>query len=503
MQKNTLRFPIPSEPPTLDWSLSNDHVSQQIIYQLQEGLTTHDNKFNVRGALAHRWEISKDGKTVTFHLRDAKWSDGVSVRAADFVFSWQRLLNPKHAAEYAYFLYDIENALEYNTAKLQNPDAVGVKALDDKTLQVKLKNPVAFFPHITTHPITFPQRQDIVEAHPKDFTEAKHLRTTGPFILSQWTHDSKLVLEPNPQYYGDKPTLDRVELLVIKEDSTALSLYETGHLDVALRIPPLDFDRVSKWPDYRSVPYLRGYYYGFNITLKPFDNIWVRKAFAHATDRKEIVKVIKGQKIPSISWVPRGMPGHEPDIGLTYDPDTARSCLSKGGYPSGKNFPSVTLMYDTLEMNKMVAENLQFQWKTVLGIQNIDLQPQEWKVYLDTLTRNPPQIFRMGWGGDFPDPHNFLDLFLSNSGNNNTRWKNKRYDDLILAGSVSRNQSERMSKYREAQKLLLQQEAVIIPLFQETFEMVIKPYVENFVIDELEYPHFKTTRIRLTDKTHP
>lgn len=495
--QNEFRFPIESDPPTLDWNKATDHVSIQVLYLLEEGLTKHDPQLNIQPALAEKWDISPDGKTYTFHLRDVKWSDGVQVKAQDFVAGWQRLLEPTTAAEYAYFLFDIENASEFNAGKVKDFSKVGVHALDDKTLQVTLRYPASYFLHIPSFPVCYPQRADILAANPTQYTEPPNLRSTGPYRLSKWEHDSKLFLEPNPYYYGPKPAISKMYFYVVKEDSTAISLYEQGQLDVALRIPSLDLDRVKKWPDYRSVPILRGYYYGFNVEAKPFDNVHVRRAFAHAINRDEIVAALKGGKLASNSWVPKGMFGYESEVGLAFDPKAAKEELAKAGYPDGKGFPAVKVMYDSLEMNKMVAEKMQFAWKSVLGIPQVELATEEWKVYLDTMTHNTPQIFRLGWGADYPDPHNFLDLFTSVSGNNNTHWKNKTYDSLILAGAKSQNSEERLGIYKKAQKLLLEDDAAIIPLFQESIEMVVKPHVQNFVVDALENPRVQDASIKL------
>ncbi len=496
---NVLRLPLEGDPPTLDWTLAKDHVSISAIYLLQEGLTKQDSKLNIVPALAEKWDISPDGMTYTFHLRDAKWSDGVAVKAKDFVYGWKRLLDPKQAAEYAYFLYDVVGAKEFNQGTIKEFDKVAIHALDDKTVEVKLKYPASYFLHIPAFTVTLPQREDVILASPTQFTEPPQLRSTGPYRLTEWKHESQLTLEPNPYYYGPKPSIAKVVFYIVKEDSTALAMYDQGQLDVALRIPSLDLDRVKASPDYISQPILRGYYYGFNVEKKPFDNVLVRKAFAHAINRADVVNALRGGKLATKSWVPKGMFGYEPDVGLDFDAKKAKAYLAQAGYPEGKGFPPVTLMYDTLEMNKLVAEKLQYAWKSVLGINNIEIVPQEWKVFLDTLDHNTPQLFRMGWGADYPDPHNFLDLFTSTSGNNNTHWKNKTYDGLILAGAKSQTTRERQAIYKEAQKLLLEEDTAIIPLFQETVEMVVKPYVKNFSIDALEYPRAQEASILLED----
>lgn len=487
---NRIRFPIESDPPTLDTVLMKDHVSFEVAFGLHEGLTRLDEKMRVVPGLSESWTVSPDGKIYRFRLRHAHWSDGVPVKAKDFVFAWRRLLDPLTASEYAYFLFDLENAQEFSEGKLKDFSKVGVSARDDRTLEIRLKAPAAYFLNVPSFALTAPQREDLWIAHPKDFTEPPHCLCTGPYCVTQWRHDDKVTLEPNPYYWGEKPAVTKIEFLVVKEDSTALSLYEHGDLDVAMRLPSLDITRLKNRPDYRSVPVLRGYYYGFSVKTKPFDNPLVRKAFAHAIDRREIVRALKGGQVATNSWVPKGMFGYEEEIGLPYDPQKARRYLAQAGYPKGRRFPVVTAMFDSLELNRLVAEKLQHSWKTVLGIPDVRLETQEWKVYLDTLTHSPPPIFRMGWGADYPDPHNFLDIFTSVSGNNNTGWKNRRFDALLAEGAKVREETKRRPIYQTAQRLLLEEDAVIIPLFQTSIEMLVKPHVKGFFIDAIENPRF-------------
>jgi len=489
---NTIRYPIESDPPTLDTVLIRDHVSFEVVYNLQQGLVrlSNDEEMKILPALAESWEISPDLLTYRFFLREAKWSDGVPVRAQDFVFAWRRLLDPEGTSEYAYFLFDLQQAQEYNSGTQKDFSKVGVRAVDDRTIEIKLRRPAAYFLKIPSSVLTAPQREDIVRAHPTDFIYPPHLPSTGPYKLVKWRHDDKLVFERNPFYWGEPAKIERVELLVISEDSTALNLYDFGELDVAMRIPSLNLSAVQKKPDYRSVPVLRGYYYGFNVNTPPFNDRRVRQAFAMAIHREQLVSILKGGQLPSTSWVPKGMFGYEPDIGLKHNPEKARALLKEAGFGPSRPFPKVTVFYDSSELNKTVAERLEFEWKSTLNLPKTDVATQEWKVYLDTLLRNSPPLWRMGWGADYPDPHNFLEVFHSQSGNNNTGWKNPRFDDLLARAASTADVAARRELYRQAQKLLLEEEAVIVPLFQTTVEMAVKPYLRGFRVDSLENPRF-------------
>jgi len=492
--ESTFRMTLSNEPPTLDWNLATDSVSFDVLINLMEGLTEYDEHLRPRPAVARSWEVSSDGRTYLFHLReDARWSDGKPVTAGDFEYSWKRLLDPKTAAEYAYFLYDIEGAEDYNTGKTDRPESVGVRALDNRTLQVRLRKPIVFFPSIVTFMVTYPMRRDIVEKFGERWTEPGSIVTDGPFVLDEWRHEYKLSLRPNPYYYGTRPALDRVVMFVVNETTTALTLYETGDLEMAT-LPPEAMSVYRGKPEYFTAPILRGYYYGFNVLKPPFTDPRVRRAFSMAIDRKEFPAILKRGEIPASFWVPPGMPYFNSAIGLPFDPDTARGLLAEAGFPGGRGFPAVTASFNTSPENSLIAENLQAQWKRNLGVQVL-LDNQEWKVYLKRLQTDPPPLFRLGWGADYPDPDNFLNLFTSTSGNNRTRWKNNRYDELIRSAAADPNPLRRQKAYDEAQRILLEKDSAIMPLFVATQNWVIKPYVRGLRINALELLELKNVRL--------
>lgn len=488
------RMTIKNEPPTLDGSLATDSVSFTILTNLMEGLTQYDAELNPIPAIAKRWEYSNEGRTITFYLRDdVFWSDGKSVTASDFEYSWKRLLAPETAAQYAYFLFDIKNAFEYNSGTLENSSQVGVRALASDILEVTLKKPVVYFPSITTFMVTFPLRQDIIEKYGDNWTEPGKIVTNGPYLLEKWEHEYKLILKANPQHYEGKPKINEVQIFVIQEPTTALTLYETGELDY-IELPPIAIPHYKSSPEYRNKPQLRGYYYGFNITKPPFDNIQVRKALAHSINRSLIPKILKGGELAASSWIPKGMFGYNEDIGSKFNPQKARSLLANAGYPDGKNFPKVTAVFNTGDVNRLVGEYLQEQWKKHLNIE-IKFESQEWKVFLSRLDLDPPQIFRLGWGADFPDPDNFMNLFIKTSGNNRLRWTNQHYDQLVARGSTLKNPQDRKKVYDEAQVLLTEIEVPMIPLFVSAQNLLVKPYIRGLKTNAMELLYLKRIRI--------
>ncbi len=492
-EERVFRMALGSEPPTLDWSLATDNVSITVIENLMEGLTQFDANLVPQPAVAKSWEISPDGKTYTFRLRpDVRWTDGRPVTAADFEFSWKRLLDPKTAAEYAYFLYDVVNAREYNTGKIADRDAVGVRALDSRTLQVRLNKPIVYFPMITTFVVTFPQRADLIARYGEHWTDPGRLVTNGPFRLDQWRHEYKVELTANDGYYGGRPWLDRVRMFVVTERTTALTLYETGDLEM-VGLPSEAIPHYHGTPEHRVQPLLRGYYYGFNIEKPPFRDSHVRRALAMAIDRRELPIILKGGEIPTSSWIPRGMAAYDPTIGSSFDPEQARRLLAEAGYPEGRGFPPVTAAYNTDQANTLIAENLQAQWRRNLNVR-VELDNMEWKVYLKRLKTDTPALFRLGWGADYPDPDNFMALFTSGSGNNNTHWGSPRFDALISRAAIERDPVRRKALYDEAQRILTEQDVAIIPLFIAVQNLLVRPYVRGLELNPMEILHLKDVR---------
>lgn len=475
---NHFRVNLGTEPPSLDWSIAVDHVSFNVIANLMVGLTEFDKELKPAPVIAKSWDISDGGKRIVFNLRnDVEWSDGKKVRAQDFEYSWKRLLNPKTASQYAYILFDIVNAADYAQGKLKDPSQVGVTAEDDHTLVVRLNHPASYFLAITTFEVTYPQRQDIIEKYDNLWTQPGNIITNGPFILASWKHENEIELRANAKYFRGKPAMDKVTMYMVNEKNTAVTMYEQGNLDFmdeSHSIPTLDKPRLSKLPEYKLVPQLRGEYYGFALDRKPFDNPKLRRAFSLAIDRDVFPKILQGGKTPATSWIPPGMLAHNPKIGLGYKPNDARRLLSEAGFPDGKGLPPIVLGYNTKDDYKLVAEAVQGMWQKHLNVV-VKVENLEWKVYLKKLQNDPFVVHRAGWGADYPDPDNFMKLFTSNSGNNWGRWKNPRYDQLLDQAAGESDSAKRTQLYDEAQKLLTETDAAIAPLFWQAEATMLSP----------------------------
>ncbi len=486
-----IRISLPTEPPTLDWNLATDNVSYQILNQLMEGLTQYDQNLNPLPAIANSWDVLDGGQTYIFHLnKNYRWSDGQLVTADHFRDSWLRLLSPQTASEYAYFLFDIEGAWEFNSGKITDPLHVGIEVLDDLTLRVRLKKPVVYFPMITTFMVTFPIRLDLIKKWKDRWTSPENMVTCGPYILKEWWHEYRLKLAVNPHYGGrPQPRLKKITIFLVNDPSTVLSLYDLDQLDVA-PLPPLAMEEYKNHPDLIRLEKLRGYYYGFNIQKKPFDDVRARKALAHALDKSILPEILKGGEKVVDSWIPPGMSGYDEKIGLSFDPEKAKQ-LFAGSAPT----KIISLVFNSDPTNKKIAEWAQAQWKKNLGV-DVQLQNMEWKSYLSLMKEDPPPLFRLGWGADYPDPDNFMNLFTSFSGNNHTGWKNNSYDDLIAVASAEPNPEKRKSLYDRAQKMILEEEAIIIPLFIPTQNILVKPSFRPYPLLPLDFVYYKNVRIQ-------
>ncbi len=488
-----LRINLGTEPPTLDWTRATDGTSILVIEQLMRGLTQLGPDLRPAPALAEHWDVSPDGRSYTFQLREGvRWSDGVPLEAEHFVYAWRRLLDPATGAEYAYFLYGVEHAREINEGK-RPPGDLGIRALDTRTLEVRLTAPLVYFPSLTAFMVTYPQRRDVVERHGETWTEPENIATLGPFRLDEWRHEYRLVLTANPDFFGGKPPLERIVAFMVGAESTALVLFEQGLLDY-LRLPSLEIPRYAGQPTYRRLPLLRGYYFGFDTLHAPFDDARVRRAFSMAIDRREFPALLLGGEEPASYWIPPGMPHHNPSLGLPFDAERARALLREAGVDPAA-LPPVRVVYNTLARHKLVAEKLQQQWSTHLGVR-VELENREWKVFLKELDVSPPPVFRLGWGADYPDPDNFMNLFTSYSANNHTGWKNARYDELVERAARETDPTLRQTLYDEAQRILCEQDAPIAPVFVESLNAVVAPRVVGLRLDPLEILRFERVEAR-------
>lgn len=482
----TFTFRIPGEPETLDWNKAHTPIETYLLLNLMEGLITFDTKFKLAPALAQSWKVSEDGRTYTFKLRPGvKWSDGVPLRAQDFVYSWKRLLSPVTAASYAYFLFDVEGAEWYNKGSLKDFSAVGIKALDDLTFQVKLARPVAHWIYVPTFWVTFPLREDIVEKYgTSSWATPGRMVTLGPYTLASHDHDSKITMKANPTYYGQRGNIDQVIGLIVNDDSTAMNLYETGKIDFLTDISTLDLKRLAGRPDLKTFPYLKTGYIGFEVNKYPMSSVHVRKAIAMAIDKSKVGQFLHGGQRPATSFVPPQMMAFDPKGGLPFDPAQAKALLRQAGIDPGR-FPQVEMLVANWDKSVTLAQFLQGQLKKNLGI-TVMIQPFDHKTFRAQLDTHTYPVFEASWSADFPDPDNFLSVFLSSAGNNRTGWKSEKFDELVV---TSRNlpTKSRERNYKAAEKILLEEEAVIVPLYYEPNMAMVRSRVKGLELNPINY----------------
>lgn len=503
-EKDVLRINLGNEPPGLDWHTSTDSTSFDVVSNIMVGLTQYTNDVQCKPACAASWEILDEGKRYLFHLRkDVLWTDGRPVTARDFVFAWTRLLDPATAAQYAFFLYDIVGAKDFNTGKVKTAEGLGIKAIDDYTFEVKLVKPAAYFIYLTAFCPSYPQRQDLVEKYKDRWTEPENLVTNGPFKLAKWQHEYKIELIANEKFFEGPPKLKRIKMFMVPEASTAFALYENNELDFVdnRSFATPDVERYRKSPEYKNFPLLRAYYLAFNVSKKPFDDVRIRKAFAQAVDRRVFPKILRRGERPTASWIPPAL-GGDPDSGMRFNPQEARRLLAEAGFPGGKGFPDTKILYPNREDVRLVVEATQDEIKRNLGV-HVELVNQEWKVYLATTRKDPPQMFRESWGADFPDPETFMNLFTSYNGNNHTRWKSADYDKLIEAAEGEQDKAKRADLYRQADVMLCQKEVPIVPAFLATQNIMVKPWVKGIAINPLDFQFFKTVTVGRDEQGQP
>lgn len=496
-EPDTFRINLQAEPPSLDWQTATDSTSFDVVSNIMTGLTQYNNDMKCEPGCAESWEILDGGKRFVFHLRkNVLWTDGKPVTAHDFEYAWKRLLNPATAASYGFFLYDIENAFEYNSGKIKDAKLVGVKALDDWTFTVKLKRPAAYFLYLTAFCPTCPLRKDIVDKFGDRWTEPENIVTNGPFHITLWKHEYKIELSANPKFFEGPPRLKKIKMFMIPEQATAFGLFENNQLDFVdnRSFPTADVERFRNSPLYRGLPLLRCNYIGFNVKKKPFDDKRVRRAISMAIDRTVFPKILRRGESPAYTWIPPRLDGYSPDSKATYNPEGARKLLAEAGYPDGKNFPLTKILYPQREDAKLVVESVQEQIKKNLNVK-LQLEVNEWKVYMDILHRDPPQMYRQSWGADYPDPETFMNLFTTGNGNNYTQWSNAQYDSLVDRAAAEQDQKLRASLYAQGDKMLNQDEVPIVPIYLSTQNTMVKPWVKGIGFNAMDLQFFRNVYI--------
>ena len=501
-REGVLHFGNGTEPQGLDPHVVTGIPESHIVSALFEGLAVK-NPYTLEPepGVAQSWDISDNGLNITFHLNpDARWSNGYPMTAQDYVWSWQRALNPAMGNQYAYMLYPVKNAEAYATGKLTDFSAVGVKALDAHTLQVELEAPTPYFIQLMDHHSTFAVHRPTIEKWGKatdrftPWTRVENIVGNGPFRLTDWQLNRRITVAKSDTYWDrDKVQLNGIVFYPTENLSSEERMFRVGQLHYTQTVP------LDKIPVYRAMadspyvnaPYLGTYYYLLNTARAPLDDVRVRQALSLAVDRARLNNtVMHGTNLPAYSITPPGTLGYQPPEIVRHDVERARQLLREAGYPDGKNWPGLELIYNTSESHLKIAVALQQMWKDALNI-DVTLANQEWKVYLDSVDQMSFQMARRGWIGDYVDPNNFLDLFLCGGGNNNTGFCDPVYDDMIQRKAPrAASRDERYAIFKAAETRLMEQ-MPIIPIYTYTSNHLIHPSVQGMPSNLMDAINFK------------
>jgi oligopeptide transport system substrate-binding protein len=488
-----------TEPPSLDPGLASDVTSANILLNVMDPLVKLDEDLEPVANLAESWNVSPNGKTVTFTLRpDGRWTNGEPVTAEDFEYSWKRTISPELAADYAYQFFGIVGAEAYNTCKANCAalrDRVGVRALDASTLQVRLTSAQPWFLQQLAHHSFLAVHRPTVERFGDKWTEAANIVTNGPFRLASWEHDSRIdLVKWDGWRNAAEVELRRVNGRMISDGTTAVQAFEAGEIDVTSTMPPEELPRLKETAEYEQYPALGTYYYGFNV--KNIPDVRQRRAMALAIDRRSIIdNVAQADQLPARGYVPEGTPGFEtitpnsdwlPEHG---DLERARQLMAQ--VPGPKR--TITLWYNESPAHKPIAVAVQAQWRK-LGL-DVTLKAQEFAQYLEFLgppPNNAVDAYRLGWIGDYVDAMNFLEMWTCESGNNSTNYCNPEYDRLVAEARATRDDVARYRIYGRLEQILFgpNGDVPLAPIYWYTYTQLeresIKETFELNLLDQVD-----------------
>lgn len=476
-----------AEPATLDPQKIEGTPGSHRARDLFEGLYNQDGEGNLIPGVAESYTVSADKKVYTFKLRtNAKWSNGDPVTAHDFVFGFTRAVDPATASPYAWFIEipSIKNAADIIGGK-KDPSTLGVKALDDYTFQVTLERSVPYFVKMTAHQTMFPAPKKAIEKYGDDWIKPGNIVSNGAYKLDDWIVNEKMTMSRNTNYWNNaKTVIDKVTYLPIESQNAELKRFQAGELDLSWELPNDHFKQLKRdIPDEVIVtPQLGTYYYQFNTKQAPYDDPRVRKALSYAIDRDVITKYVTGTgEKPAYTFTPEIVNGFDPATPewATWSQkernDKAKALLAEAGY--GPSNPlTFSLLYNTSESHKKIGIAIASMWKKNLGV-NVTLENQEWKTYLETKKAGQFQVARAGWIGDYNEASTMLDLLMTTHGNNDGKYSNAEYDNLL---TEARTMNDPSGNYNKAEEIAIVQDMAVAPIYQYTTKRLVKSYVGGY-----------------------
>ena len=510
---------LASEPMTIDPALNSAVDGAIMTNHMFEGLVKWVDNGNGEAKLApgqaESWEktVNDDG-TVTYaiKMRDGiKWSDGKDVTAGDFEYSWKRLADPATAADYCYMIDMVQGYAEVADGSADK-DTLGIKAVDDKNLEITLSYDCPYFEEIMAFPATFPVRQDIVEGNEEWTYSPETYIGNGAYKMVEWSHNAYILTEKSETYYDyEKLGPDTIKYTLLDDNNAMLAAFNSGELNFIMNFPTDEMANYLASGQITVAPYIGTYYVCFNTEDEVFSNPLVRQAFSLVIDRNYIVEnVSQSGEVPATGYVPSGVydaEGANGDdfrtVGGEYysvsaddyqaNCDKARELLAEAGYPNGEGFPAVEYMYNTDDRHKAIAEALQNMWQTELGV-TVNLSNQDWNVFLKSRKDGDFQIARNGWIADYNDPCSFLDMWYTGGGNNDAQYSNPEYDALIDAAKATSDQTERMAAFHKAEDLLIGQDSVLAPIYFYTNPYMLSDNISGMYYTPLGYFFFGYTQ---------
>ncbi len=480
---------------SLDPQIVEDVSGSAIIRDLFEGLLNEDADGNLVPGVAERWEASDDKMTYTFYLRDnAKWSNGDPVTANDFVYAWRRAADPETASPYSWYmdLMSIENVADVLSGD-KEPIALGVRAVDDLTLEVKLTTPLSYFPQMVTHATTFPTHQATIEKYGDEWTKPENIVSNGAYTLAEHVPNERSVRVRNPLYWNDAETvIEKTTALIINDENAALTRYLAGELD-RTEVPTGQYPRLKEeYPDQAlSFPRLCSYYYTFNLSdsgPEAFKDVRVRQALSYAIDRSVITdNVLQGGQFPAFTFTPGSTAGFEvPDVPFGQMTQAERDAkavelLAEAGY--GPDNPlRFDMIYNTSEGHKQIATVMSQMWKQKLGVE-ATLGNMEWKVFLETRGAQDFELARGAWCGDYNEASTFLDLVQTNSGYNDGKYSNSEIDALLLDAKTGGDATANYTRIEQ----IMAEEMPVIPIYHYTGVYMMNPQiVESWPVQNVQ-----------------
>jgi len=479
-----------AEPSNLDPQTITGIPERNIVATLFEGLTRFDPEtLEALPGAAERWEVSDDGLIYVFHLRAGlQWSDGTALTAHDFVLSLRRLLSPALGSDNADELYPVIGAEDYHQGRTTDFSTVAIRAPDDRTLEVRLRHPASFLLKSMASRSWFPVPMHVLEKHgdplnpTNPWTRPENIVGNGPFILHAWQPNRMVEVRRSPTYWNRETVrLNAVRFIPLENESAEEAAFRSGQLHKTEKVPlsRLDFYRREESGRLRIHPYSGVYYYNFNVNREPFTDVRVRQALAMAVDREAIVRnVTRAGETPAYHFTIEGVGGYVSEARTRLDFAEARRLLAEAGYPGGRGFPPITLLYNTAENHRVIAEVVQQTWKVELGI-DIRLENQEWRVYLDSMQRGQYQICRAGLIMEPFDPSQFLKVFTRNSGFNRTGWSDPEYDRLYEEVMNTADETRRLALMQRMERILTDA-MPILPVYYYTKPYLMDPRVRGW-----------------------